>query len=220
MWVKICGNTNLEDALYAAKAGADALGFIFAESPRRVTASQVGAITANLPEGVEKIGVFADAPFEDIVHAVREGGLTGVQLHTSPDAKLPVRLRTYFGPALKILRVVHYTQELKKNLSALQDTPVDGVLIDSRTATAIGGTGITFDWQAARSGISDTAAKIPVIVAGGLNAENVAEAIRTLRPWGVDVSSGVETAPGRKDPVRVKAFIEAARAVVDGDPIA
>jgi phosphoribosylanthranilate isomerase len=213
MWIKICGNTNLEDALLTVESGADAVGFVFAESPRRVTAAQVAAITPHLPKALEKYGVFVDWSFEEITRAVEDSGLTSVQLHSSQDPALQARLREHFGPALKVLRVIHYTQDLEAQLNAAQqDQAIDGVLIDSRTATAVGGTGIRFDWQAARRNFSASAPHLRLIAAGGLNPENVAEAIHTLQPWGVDVSSGVEAAPGRKDPARVKAFVHAAKA--------
>lgn len=213
MWIKICGNTNLEDTLLAVESGADAVGFVFAESPRRVTATQVAAITPHLPKALEKYGVFVNWSFDEIAQTVEDSGLTGVQLHASQDPTLQTRLREHFGPALKILRVIHYTQDLETQLNAAQqDHSIDGVLVDSRTATAVGGTGIRFDWQAARRGFSASAPHLRLIAAGGLNPVNVADAIHTLQPWGVDVSSGVEAAPGRKDPPRVKAFVHAAKA--------
>jgi phosphoribosylanthranilate isomerase len=213
MWIKICGNTNLEDAQLAAEAGADAVGFVFAESPRRVTAAQVSKITPHLPGAVEKFGVFVDASFEEIVQTVTNSGLTGVQLHLTQDPLLQRRLREHFGPALKILRVIHYTRDLEPQLNVMQqDHAIDGVLIDSRTATAVGGTGVSFDWQAARHAFSASAPHLQLIAAGGLNPENVADAIHILQPWGVDVVSGVEKTPGRKDPVRIKAFVNAAKA--------
>jgi phosphoribosylanthranilate isomerase len=212
MWIKICGNTNLEDAQLAVEAGADAVGFVFAQSPRRVNAAQVSAITPHLPEAIEKYGVFVDADFEEIVRAVLESGLTGVQLHTSRNLLLPSKLREHFGPALRILQVVHYARDFAKQLDILRKNPaIDAVLVDSRTATAVGGTGTRFDWHAASHGFRNSAPHLRLIAAGGLNAENVAEAIRTLQPWGVDVASGVESAPGRKDPDRVKAFVSAAK---------
>src|SRR5579871_3685696 len=97
MWIKICANTNLEDALFAASAGADAIGFVFAESKRRVTVDQVAAITPHLPREVEKIGVFVDADFDELVKTVEIAGLTGVQLHADPDTDVAARLRQHFG---------------------------------------------------------------------------------------------------------------------------
>jgi phosphoribosylanthranilate isomerase len=213
MWIKICANTNLEDALLAAEAGADAVGFVFAESPRRVTAKQVSAITQHLPAALEKLGVFVDSSFEEIAQTVTECGLTGVQLHTSRDPRLVEKLSAHFGPGLTILRVIHYSQAFEEQLKAVQaDVGLSGVLVDSRTATAVGGTGLCFDWKAARSGFVAAAPRLKLIAAGGLYPANVAEAIQTLEPWGVDVASGVESAPGKKDPALVRAFVSAARA--------
>jgi phosphoribosylanthranilate isomerase len=219
MWIKICGTTNLEDARLAAHAGASALGFVFAPSPRRVTPEQVAAITARLPRTIEKYGVFVDASFEEIVSTVKATGLTGVQLHSTSEPALPLRLREHFAeipahPRLGILQVLHFATaaSLEAELEALRhDHAVDAVLIDSRTAVSAGGTGIPFDWSAAQAIFRKTAPHLRLVAAGGLSPGNVAEAIRTLQPWGVDVVTGVESSPGRKDPARVQAFIAAAR---------
>jgi phosphoribosylanthranilate isomerase len=212
LWVKICGNTSLEDALVAADAGADAVGFVFAPSPRRVTASQVAAITPKLPEKIEKIGVFVDASVTEIAEAVRLCGLTGVQLHAGIDAHTASQLREAFGPALRILRVVHFSPDAAQQAAVFAaNLNVDAVLVDSRTATAVGGTGIAFDWNEASQSIFGAGCSAKLIAAGGLNPANVAEAIATLHPWGVDVVSGVEAAPGRKDPAKVQEFVRLAR---------
>ena len=215
MWVKICGTTNLEDAQMATEAGADGLGFLFAESRRRVTPAEVSAITPHLPASVEKIGIFDDADFEKIVATVNECGLTGVQLHSALNPGLSARLRQHFdaaSPRLRILGVIHYSPDLEARLSTAQEDPaIDGVLVDSRTATLLGGTGIRFDWQTASRSFLSAASRLRVIAAGGLNPGNVAEAISTLRPWGVDVVTGVEASPGKKDPARVRSFITNAR---------
>jgi phosphoribosylanthranilate isomerase len=215
MWIKICANTNLEDAQLAESAGADAVGFVFAESARRVTPAQVRAITPHLGAAIGKYGVFVDAGLDTIVAAVEECGLTGVQLHSSHDPALPQKLRERFSriPArLSILKVIHYGPDLDAQLrDAQSDSAIDAVLIDSRTATLIGGTGLRFDWQAVRSNFSGMASHLRLIAAGGLNPENVAEAIATLRAWGVDVATGVEASTGKKDPAKIKAFIENAR---------
>src|SRR5581483_10280774 len=105
MWVKVCGNTSLADAQIAVDAGADALGFVFAPSPRRVTADQVAAITPHLPSTIEKIGIFVDSAFDEIASTIRLGGLTGVQLHSGSGREVTAQLRAEFGPALRILRV-------------------------------------------------------------------------------------------------------------------
>jgi phosphoribosylanthranilate isomerase len=212
LWVKICANTSLDDARLAVEAGADAVGFVFAPSPRRVTVEQAAAIVPRLPVSLEKIGVFVDLPADAIAEAVRRCGLTGVQLHsdTGPDAA--ANLRVQFGPGLRILRVVHFGPEMATQAAAYAADPnTDGVLVDSRTATAIGGTGIPFDWDEARRTVFRDGIAVRMVAAGGLNPGNVAVAIRTLQPWGVDVVSGVEASPGRKDVVKVAAFVANAR---------
>ena len=212
IWVKICANTSLEDAQVAANAGADAVGFVFAPSPRRVTVAQVAAIVPQLPPGLEKIGVFVDAGLDEIWATVHACGLTGVQLHSNVEPDLPAKLHARLGPALRILRVVHFGPEAAELAAGVAvDPDVDAILVDSRTATALGGTGQTFDWTQARATLFSNAAAFKLIAAGGLNPLNVAEAIATLRPWGVDVASGVEAAPGRKDPEKVKQFVANAR---------
>jgi phosphoribosylanthranilate isomerase len=213
LWIKICANTSLEDARLAVEAGADALGFIFAPSPRLVTPEQVAAITRQLPESIEKIGVFVDAAYDEILSTVRACGLTGVQLHSASGAEVPRQLRAEFGPELRILRVVHFGPDAAEQAQACAaDQNLDGVLVDSRTATAVGGTGIAFDWAEARRTVFTGTAGARLIAAGGLHPDNVARAIAILHPWGVDVASGVEAAPGRKDPARVRAFVNNARA--------
>jgi phosphoribosylanthranilate isomerase len=212
LWVKICANTSPEDALLAVDSGADALGFIFAPSPRRVTPEQAAAITPHLPASIEKIGVFVDASLDQVLSIVRACNLTGVQLHSRSGADLPMQLRAELGPALRILRVVHFGPDADRQAQTYTADPnVDAVLVDSRTATAVGGTGIAFDWTSASETLFQNTKMRKLIAAGGLNPDNVAEAISTLRPWGVDVASGVEASPGRKDPAKVRAFVANAR---------
>jgi phosphoribosylanthranilate isomerase len=211
LWIKICGNTSFEDASLAVEAGADAVGFVFAPSPRRVTASQVAAIVPDLPPHVEKIGVFVDAQLDEIEETVRVSGLTGVQLHSHAGPDGPDQLRKCFGSEFRILRVVHFGPTAGAEAAAIaQDPNIDAILVDSRTATALGGTGVAFDWQRARDTVF-AQHRTRMVVAGGLTPANVAAAIATLRPWGVDVVSGVEAAPGRKDPAKVRDFIANAR---------
>jgi phosphoribosylanthranilate isomerase len=214
LWVKICANTSLADAQFAVDAGADALGFVFAPSPRRVTSAQVAAITPGLPSGIEKIGVFVDSTFDEIASTVRVGNLTGVQVHSGAGREVTSQLRSEFGPALRILRVVHFGPDAKDQAAALATDPnIDAILVDSRTATAVGGTGIAYDWAAASQMLFQNGeGRKRLIAAGGLNPENVATAIATLAPWGVDVVSGVESAPGHKDRAKVLAFVANARA--------
>ena len=233
IWIKICGNTTIEDAQLAAEAGADAVGFVFAPSPRRVTPQQAAQIVLQLPTALEKIGVFVDAGFDEIAATVEAAGLTGVQLHFDAPAGLAAQLRVRFGPALRIVRTVHFdllqSGDAKgRGISPYMGSPeppgalapeacfsdakIDAFLIDSRTGTATGGTGIAFDWDLAATTLFQIANARKCIAAGGLTPDNVADAIAALRPWGVDVVSGVEVAPGRKDAAKVRAFIANARA--------
>jgi phosphoribosylanthranilate isomerase len=211
MWIKICGNTTLEDARSAAECGAQAVGFVFAPSPRRVEADLVRRITEQLPPQLEKYGVFVDTGFDEIVSTVNASGLTGVQLHRTADVLLPLRLREHFAGRVAILRVLHFMgPEFEQQLKELSRSE-DAVLVDSSTPRAIGGTGTSFDWDKARSTFLRAAPNLRVVAAGGLAPENVKQAIQTMRPWGVDVVSGVESAPGKKDPSRVLAFIRSAQ---------
>lgn len=213
LWIKICANTSLADAQLAAEAGADAVGFVFAPSSRRVTAKQVAEIIPQLPAAIEKIGVFVDAAFKEIAATVETAGLTGVQLHFGSEPEVSAQLRQRFEAKLRILGVVHFDATAGERAAALaRDANIDALLVDSRTAAAVGGTGQTYDWElASKTLFQRSGGHKPLIAAGGLNPENVAEALATLRPWGVDVASGVESAPGRKDPEKVRAFIVAAR---------
>lgn len=212
LWVKICANTSLADAMVAAEAGADAVGFVFAPSPRRVTPKQVAEIVPGLPQQLEKIGVFVDTPLHEVITTARTCSLTGVQLHAGYSADAPAQLRLKLSPTLRNLRVVHFGPDAAQQAATFAADPhVDAVLVDSHTASAVGGTGIAFDWGEASRTIF-AGGKARLIAAGGLHPENVAEAIAMLRPWGVDVASGVEFVPGRKDPEKVRAFIAGARA--------
>jgi len=218
MWVKICGNTRLEDCLVAAETGADAVGFVFAKGKRTVTAAQVAGITAELPDLLEKIGVFDWADASAVIEAARSAGLTGVQLHRAFDPVFAAAVRAGL-PGVKLVQVVHWDVDAPSGSRFREDVDavvasglVDAVLVDSRTASASGGTGVTLDWDAAAEALEGVG--LPVILAGGLRAENVAEAIAAMRPFGVDVSSGVESGvPGVKDAAKVGAFVRAARGV-------
>ena len=217
VWVKICANTSLADVLLAADAGADAVGFVLAPSPRRVTLEQVAAIAPHLPASIEKIGVFVGADFATIASAVETAGLTGVQLHSGISSHVTASLRDRFGPGLRILHVIHFgadAQALMQTASA--DKEIDGILVDSRTTQAVGGTGVSFDWQLARTAIFSSDRPIKLVAAGGLTPDNVARAIATLNPWGVDVASGVESSPGHKSAQKVREFVTNARAATAG----
>lgn len=219
LWIKICGNTSLEDAALAADAGADALGFVFAPSARRVTPGQVARIVPDLPATVEKIGVFVDATFAEIEATVSACKLTGVQLQFAAAPAIRSQLRASFGPSLRILQTLHFSPAIAAQAASLaSDINIDALLVDSRTATAPGGTGIVFDWNAAATSLfGDLKYPHKVVVAGGLTPDNVSEAIAVLKPWGVDVVSGVEAAAGRKEPAKVRTFIATARAAFAED---
>lgn len=213
LWIKICGNTSLEDAMLAAEVGADALGFVFAPSPRNVTRELVAEIVPQLPPAIEKIGVFVDASFEQIEAVVSACNLTGVQLQFAASPEIRSRLRNRFGLSLRILQTLHFNAAIAAQADSLaSETNIDALLVDSRTAAAVGGTGITFDWNAAASMLFGNP-QFPhkLVAAGGLTPENVSDAIAVLKPWGVDVVTGVESAPGHKDPAKVRAFVEQAR---------
>lgn len=233
LWIKICGNTRAEDAVAAAEAGADAVGFVFAASPRRADPETVAAITPLLAGRVESIGVFVETSAEEIARIVDRCRLTGVQLHGGPaqaataaamekpesalgsapeSATAAQFLRVRFGADLRILRVVHYGPQATAQLAAIAaDGVSDAALIDTRIGQRVGGTGVPFDWQSAAKTIFAGTHGLQLIAAGGLKPENVAEAVTLLRPWGVDVASGVEARPGIKDHGRVRELIRLAR---------
>ena len=221
MWIKICANTNLDDAQMAAELGADAVGFVFAPSRRRVTAKEVAQITPHLPESVERIGVFDSRYAEEIAATVREAGLSAVQLHGVEEPVLARRLNEMFEGKIGIIQTVHWAVDegeesakaVRQRLKAIEAArAIERILIDSKVGQATGGTGVSFDWAAAREVLSNGDGRLKMIVAGGLHSQNVAEAILELNPWGVDVASGVEKVPGRKDRDKLVGFIRNARA--------
>ena len=221
MWIKICANTNLDDAQLAAELGADAVGFVFAPSTRQVTPAEVARITPLLPEGIECVGVFPALPAEQIVGIAQECGLNTVQLHGGVSLDLVRQLDEIFSGQVKLIQTVHWQVDADAASAAalvaeqLRQIEGDGlvgrVLLDAKAGPNLGGTGVSFDWAAARATFAEANTRLKLIVAGGLRQENVAEAIRSLDPWGVDVASGVEQSPGRKSPERLAAFIRAAR---------
>ncbi len=200
--MKVCGVTTEDDALLAAAMGVDAVGFVFAPSPRQVAAGRAAEIVRRLPAEVVPVGVFRDSLPERVVEVALRVGLRAVQLHgsESPEActrvaeKIPVVIKAFRAGDPRIADAAGY--------------PVHAVLVDAPEP----GSGEVFDWRLAES--------VPgvrrLVLAGGLTPDNVAEAIAKVRPWGVDVSSGVESAPGHKDPRKVLAFMQAARAADRG----
>jgi len=211
MWVKICGTTNLEDAKLAVDAGADAVGFVFGASRRQVVAEQVAEITPHLPEKLEKIGVFVDESHDRITEIVRIAGLTGIQLQGDETPETVAELRNLnLRMVVKVVWASAGIGTLPQRIAAHRPN-VDGILLDSGSVAVRGGTGTRFDWIEVAAQLRRIQNGTRLIVAGGLNPSNVATAIATLHPWGVDVASGVEREPGRKDPDKVRAFVAAAR---------
>lgn len=200
--VKICGITNLEDALMAVHAGADALGFVFCEtSPRHVSPGQAAGIIRHLPPFIQTVGLFVNASDAAVNETADACGLDIIQLHgeESPDFCAGIRRRV-----IKALRVRDAA-----SLEPMASYRVSAFLLDAWSPSAHGGTGLTFNWDIA----ADAARRGSIVLAGGLTPDNVADAIGQVRPCGVDVSSGVESAPGVKDAARVGEFIRKAKEI-------
>lgn len=196
--VKICGITRPEDARAAAASGATVIGMVFwPGSPRAVDGETARRIVAALPAGVPAIGVFVNQPVEEINAAIEAAGLFGVQLHGDEPVEMIARIRR---PVVRALSL--------DDVAMIDAVPPEvTVLLDAADPVKRGGTGQTIDWAAARA----IARRRPIVLAGGLTPENVEEAIGAVRPYAVDVSSGVETSPGIKDRARMAAFIDAVR---------
>jgi phosphoribosylanthranilate isomerase len=198
MFVKICGITTEDDALLAVALGADAVGFVFAPSPRQIAPQKAYDITRRLPPEILTVGVFRDDAPERVIDLVQVAGVRAAQLHghEPPEVTRAVRARVPF--------VIQAFPAGSPGLVRAAEHGADVLLIDSANP----GSGTVFDWGL----VDDAPQDARILLAGGLTPDNVATAIERVAPWGVDVSSGVEREPGRKDPVRLKAFIDAARA--------
>ena len=220
-WIKICGTTNLEDALMAVDAGADALGFVFYDgSPRNVNPEVVRDIVKKLPDKIEKVGVFAGESFEVMEELAIRAGLTAIQFLPSLSGDednmgrpRAAHLKKYLViPARRFFDskgALDFAISVKDPETEKWPT---AIVVDSSTPQEPGGTGKTFDWQGSTPLVDIVRrAGFDMVVAGGLNPTNVAEAIRILNPWGVDVVSGVEASPGKKNPGKVRAFVKAVR---------
>ncbi len=204
--IKICGITRIEDARAAAECGADAVGFIFhPPSPRYVAAERARAITAELPEGIVKVGVFVNRPAEEVERIVETCGLDLIQVHGDESPAYCHRL-----PAGRVIKAV--SPRAPDELRRLADYEVRAFLVDARDAGRYGGTGKRADWElAARIGELH-----PLILAGGLDAENIAEALAAVAPRAVDINSGCESAPGIKDHGRMRQIIGMVRGMNQG----
>jgi phosphoribosylanthranilate isomerase len=199
--VKICGITNREDAQAAVAAGADLLGFVFCEdSPRHVTVAEAAVIAQIVPPQVVRVGLFVNAPEERVAEALSACGLQLLQFHGD---ETPEYCRQFGAMSMKAFRMKDAA-----TLQHLREYPTDAWLLDAFVPNQRGGTGHTFNWE-----LAVAAVKLgkPVFLAGGLTPENVAAAVRQVQPFGVDVSSGVEAAPGKKDHAKVRAFVQAAK---------
>ena len=203
--VKICGITTLADARAAIAAGADALGFVFVPgTPRFIAPDLAGEIVRELPPFIARVGLFVDAETRTVAEALVRSGMDTLQFHgeETPD------LVRQFRRAVKVMKAFRVRgEETLMRLPAYADA-VDAILLDAYVAGAHGGTGAQFDWNLA---VQARDLGRPLVLAGGLTPANVAEAVRTVRPYGVDVSSGVESAPGRKDPAKLAEFVRAAK---------
>jgi phosphoribosylanthranilate isomerase len=199
--VKICGITRVEDALAAARCGAHAIGMVFHRpSPRYVSPSQAAAIVAALPPFVSAVGLFVDTGSDEVRATIAQVKCHLVQFHgaETPDFcaqfGLPYVRAVRVKPGVDLLQYAHAYRDAK------------GLLLDAYVDGAYGGTGTSFDWS-----LIPRTMPLPLILSGGLNPQNVARAVRAVRPWAVDVSSGVEAAPGIKDAVRIAAFMSGVR---------
>jgi phosphoribosylanthranilate isomerase len=199
---KVCGITTPEDALAAASSGADAIGLVFAESPRKVSLEEAREIAAALPEGVLKVGVFVNEEPEEVLRIAREVGLDYAQLHGDETPETVTFLREGGVKVMKALRVRD-----EGSLAAMEGYGADLVMLDAWSEKARGGTGERFDWALAKS----LRGRGNIVVSGGLSPENVREAISFFAPYGVDASSSLEEAPGKKNEERVRRFVSAAK---------
>lgn len=205
-FVKICGITSVEDGVAAAEAGADALGFMFYPgSKRHVPPALAGEIIRELPPFVARVGVFVNAPRDEIDRAVQEAGLDWVQLHGEESREFAWELAPRVVKAFRVKNA--------DSLAALEAYPAQAYLLDSFVEGQHGGTGARFNWDLA---LEARRYGKPILLAGGLTPENVAMAVARARPFGLDVSSGVESAPGVKDPDKMARFVAAAREAAKG----
>lgn len=202
--VKICGITNIEDARIAVSAGADAIGLVFAPSPRKVTEAVAREITSELPFSMFSVGVFVNEESNRVKELIEKCNLSAVQFH----GEEPPDYCTQFEN-VKVVKAFRVKDS--DSLKSLSDYEVDAFLLDAYLEGKAGGTGTNFNWDLARS-LKDSPK--PIILSGGLSVENVTEAIEIVKPYAVDVSTGVESRLGKKDPKLVEEFIKKARGVL------
>lgn len=212
-FIKICGMTNIDDARAAIEMGADALGFIFADSPRKVVPEKVRDIISQLPENKKFVGVFVNHPYKKVLSIKEFCNLNAIQLHgdemiLDDNDKMLDYPESYHFPKSEASFVIKGIRVGPGHPVPSSIDPQVMLLLDTYSKTSHGGTGQTFDWQQA----VDIASKRQIMLAGGLNPDNVDQAIKIVRPFGVDVSSGIELEKGRKNHDKMRAFIENVRA--------
>ena len=202
VYAKVCGITTPREGTFAAESGADAIGLVFAESPRRISVEEAREIAAALPEGILKVGVFVNAEPAEVLRIACEVGLDYAQLHGDESPEDVDAVREGGLKVMKALRV-----RGAESLAAIDDYGADLFLLDAWSEKARGGTGERFDWGLAKS----LKGRGNIVVSGGLGPENVREAVRLLKPYGVDASSSLEDAPGKKNDEQVRRFVSAAK---------
>ena len=207
--------TNLEDALVAVEAGADAVGFVFYEkSPRKIDVETAREIVGKLPESVEKVGVFVNQVEDTLCEVADSTGLTAIQMHGDNEDPHVADLVVARRPKLKVLAAISMSQENPGGWAMMwHPDVVHAFLVDSGDSSKPGGTGRAFNWSTSGTVLEKIKKLGRVVAAGGLTPGNVTEAVGILRPWGVDVVSGVEARPGKKDPEKVRAFVRAVREI-------
>jgi phosphoribosylanthranilate isomerase len=211
MWVKVCGVTRIEDAEAAVAANVDAIGLVFAESPRRVSISQAMQLAAAVGWRVPLVGVFVNADAEEVLAIHQQVPLFAAQFHGAWTA---ATLGSIAAAGIRPIPALRFGADHPALAAAAQTAIQAGareILLDAAVPGKMGGTGVTFDWGAARLWSAQFSDSVRWVAAGGLTPENVGAAITALRPWGVDVSSGVEEAPGVKSHAKIRALVQAAR---------
>lgn len=198
--VKICGIKNLDDAISAVDYGADAIGFVFAKSIRKVSKEKARSIIRKLPPFVTTVGLFVNETLDNMEATCRFCGLDAIQLHGNEPPGTLNKLKD-----IKTIKAFRIKNE--KDITPIKKYKPNAILLDGYSENQMGGTGICFDWKI----VKKLKTSIPIIVAGGLTHLNVAKAIKIVRPYGVDVSSGVENMPGKKDKKLIKKFIDAVK---------
>lgn len=205
--IKMCGITNSYDAEQGVQAGVDALGFIFVEaSPRYISPEHARGIISELPPFVDCVGVFVDRDPKEVEEIIAYCGLSYAQLHGSEEPKYCERLARFTAPC-KVIKAFRVGDETQGDLFTPYNDVAQGFLLDTYSKGIAGGTGMAFDWRI----IDRLRLQLPLILAGGLGPENVREAITQVRPFGIDVNSGVERTPGMKDADKLRAFMEQVR---------